>query len=247
MDINKNHIKGTLVILVLLAFLPLGSAAAGSEFWDGIEFSELDFIDHRFYTYGTFLEDGIPEDVQIQGNIELESIEGYPNADGIIFWKIVAVDANGNPTGTGNTNAELQNIYLFSYNLQTGLGQSTWLNDGYVWYVDLIGDFSVDTSDWIEQNIFTITGQDHVHMEGYIPVVTWTIPPQTCTDLENGTNCPNTALAGIANETENLIMSGFDIFNLMIIITGMMFLFFIIVFFWKLLEYFITRVALRRE
>jgi len=253
MAIPKNAIRTTslvtLVILVLLAVLPFSSAGDYTVWSNDVQYSDLDF-NYNFYQTELRVDESpnvvtaSVDTIAIGGNIELDTLNGtYPS--GIVAWKITAVDSAGDPQGFGDSSTRIKKYDGTVHTLNGLDDQTTWTSEGYVWIVESI-DQTTGNYDWNYIYGFAVE-EDDIIAKAYIPLITERVPEHLNLVLIDGYVVANRGIYDIANATENLIMAGFDIFDLIIIITGMVMLFFIVVFMWKLLEYFITRVALRRE
>jgi hypothetical protein len=245
MDFRKSVI-GLLALLTLLAILPLGSALTEESFkamWeDGEPFTHLNYLDYDWYAADMAVDDGEWEILALFGNLNLD--------EEIVFIKIFAAD--GGPGASGAT-LDVEDIYgSASYDLEnwqsTVFGdtytQDTWTTAGYVWinndvdwpegkvYVDGYLDIGFD---WLDNLNLSVSGED-IRVVAYVPVETWTIPPGTY---------PDESMANLVIETDDILMAAFDVFQLMIIITAIVMFFFVLVFLWKIFEYFVTQARMR--
>jgi len=121
----------------------------------------------------------------------------------------------------------------FSTTFVTDLNGTYWLTDGY--YVDGQSVFIEGSDTWTSVGgncSMTASGQN-------LTVTVYDIPTVQYTEV------PSASLESIVQTTSSIIQAGFDILVLMLIITGMLFIFFLVIFTWKIFEYFIRRVRAR--
>jgi hypothetical protein len=200
----------------LISLLLLTSLASAISIYT--EDDDLNFEDLEWVGTSFNVITTLDEYVFLAGN-------GLP--DGGIYFRITPV--SGGTAQAGSTLAITCGEFSTTISLDSS---STWLSDEYAVRYPL-PSYGSDT--WTSLGDYCIldsSGQD-------LQVTLYHIPETQSAPV------PSSSVENIVQSISNVIQAGFDILQLMIIITGMLLLFFLIVFTWKIFEFFIRRVRAR--
>ena len=226
MDYTKN-VVGILIVLMMLMVVPTASAF--------VEYANL------------VTEDGkavhVSEEIVTQvAHSYFTNVTGYFSVvssdrllpEHAVMLKISPYD------GTANSSTNIT-FSCTNYPIQYNMSESEYWNTyGFTYvpfYLDQVGinDYYADTC------LVYVEGED-VFIESYIvPVDADRSIITINTELLYG--IPNDAMGELMTGTRNIVLSAFDIMEMLLVVSALILFIFVIVFIWKLIEYFATRVS----
>jgi hypothetical protein len=254
MDYNKNALIFGLLVVMLLPSALANNTTTTPGFEPTIEFSDLlaienglpiglNFDSNKFLIYGI----DIPEDtvrwISFSGNSPLE-----------IYSVVIQVSSLYSPPG-------LSTAYVLrdclSENTTTKINLTTVFMNQDIWTPNAYTFFSIpvyrrgtvnlpaqvpDDVEWLTSCKFTAKGDD-LHLSAYIL-------PKLSPNLQ--VVDPNPSLSNFLGKNSTsgvrgLLNVGFDIVGMMLIILGIVILSLLIVFTWKMFEYFASRLKTQNE
>lgn len=234
MDFIKN------VALILMLLLALAGVAHSQSWQDYIIWNDLGYYEDLRFDQKFFLA----QRMELMGGISQRIVADGSNyiAYPTLFVKFESLSASPSSTVNlsyvcmNNSNTTLRrNLTLNNY--------PTWNRDGYVLEplpityntTDLAPGFEEVGIKWISICNVKVDTNTNISAEVYLPV--WTALLQ-----EDDFKIPDQNLANLVTETRNITNTGFDLLDMMILITVMLFIFFILVVLYKVLIYFITEL-----
>lgn len=237
-----------LSILTGLFVLCLLIQATALTFYDeGYDTNDLNFNATVTPSVGFKLVDGVPTTV----NLRLFNYWLDQDPPSI---KVVPYPATASPEYSTNLSISCDSQNNANWELSAG---NNWLLAS--WARGWIGMSAGDINQTITSNqeasairssnncTFTAEGQD-LFVSFYFPLYSYDIyeAQNTNTTKEGVFKVPNQALNNITKGMSNILNSGFELAEMLLIVSGMIIFFFVIVFVWKLIEYFASRIS-RRE
>jgi len=217
MDYTKNVVG---IILLLALVMPLASA-------ESVSFVDFDYTSNFRYTQ---------TDVEIASGstdyrYNLVSETNRPFA----ILGFLAKDDLGNDTWV--------NLTCRNATYRLDLTESNaWNRDGATYFeLPLLQDSSLEYQ-YSESCDISVSGDDDIYLQTYHPLSNL---EGIATTREEYFSAPDNAMNDIVAGTADILTSAFELMRILLVITGVILLVFLLVFAWKLIEYFASRISRR--
>lgn len=231
-------------MLALLAML--SPAMAASDIFDFIVLGDSEIIDDMEDLLWSEKFSGTTFDMADGDSIIISNVGMNEVRVGAVYAVILAKD------GLGNNDTELDiecwPSSPYSINISESLGGRYWESNGYAIHTFAIRDRNpeVDEDRAEERPLWVSTCE--IGIDGEDVLIGYYIVPRLYPDLNFPS--PNPSLEGIVGQDEHsgvrdILNAGFDIFFILIIITQVVLFSIVIVFIWKMFEFFASRLRIR--